>query len=39
VGLPSPVAAGSAVVLSSLGTFSKFVIGCFDVFRMCNQFE
>jgi hypothetical protein len=32
-------AAAAAVVLPSLATFSKFVVGCFDVFCMCNRFE
>jgi hypothetical protein len=30
---------GSAVVLASLATFKKFVVGYFDVFRMFNRFE
>jgi hypothetical protein len=40
VGLQAPgAAAGSAIVLPSLATFSKFVVGCADVFCMCNRFE
>jgi hypothetical protein len=35
----SGASAGSTVVLASLATFSNFVVGCSDVFYMCNHFE